>query len=166
MHDGNEFTMTMTAGDATTGPFTVDEVMVANQTNGPRGVIRIIARRCPWTSSPGARLRWDALTEDGELLAEATEWPLEGGAHALALRGVPGDALVTMRHAGSSFDSFRPMPLRVPAAKGRCRAEVRDRMAHRDEATREKHGNSTMPATTLPETQDGPVRPEYEALRP
>jgi hypothetical protein len=50
-------------------------------------VIVIIARRIPWPSTSkrpdraGLRLRWDALREDtGELLVEATEYPMADAA--------------------------------------------------------------------------------------
>ena len=56
---------------------------------GPeRELVRIIARGAPWRGSPGARLRWDALTEAGEVLAEGTEHPFPDGAHVLAEHGL------------------------------------------------------------------------------
>ena len=99
-------------------------------------LIRIIARRVPWPSlkerpdRSGLRPRWDALHEEtGELLVAGTEYPLADAAHALTMRGVSGEALVTMRHEGSDHDSFVPMPLRAAAAAGAKRAEHRARGA-------------------------------------
>ena len=86
--------------------------------------VRIIARRVPWPdlaakpNRSGLRLRWDALTEAGELLATATEHPLADGAHVLAERGLHPETLVTLRHEGAGHDSFVPMPLRIPAMRG------------------------------------------------
>lgn len=99
-------------------------------------VIRIIARRVPWpglsqrADRSGLRLRWDARTEDGTLLAAATEYPLADGAHILmADQGLPGDMLVTMRREGAGFDSFTPAPLHLVAADGARRAKNRQRLA-------------------------------------
>jgi hypothetical protein len=82
--------------------------------------IRIIARRVPWPSlkyraeRSGLRLRWDAHREDtGEVLATNTEHPMEDACRVLTMRGVSGDTLVTMRHAGSPHDSFIPAPIAV-----------------------------------------------------
>src|SRR5688500_7732271 len=99
--------------------------------------VRIIARRAPWpdlSAKPnrsGLRVRWDALTEAGELLVAATEHPLADGAHALAERGRRPETLVTMRHEGPRHDSFAPMPLRLPAVRGGRRAEESARIATR-----------------------------------
>lgn len=94
-------------------------------------MIRIMARSVPWPSlavrpnREGLRLRWNAETEDGEVLSTATEYPLLDGAFALLARGADPEALVTMRHAGAAHDSFEPMPLRIPAAAGAKRAARR-----------------------------------------
>ncbi|MDO5706054.1 MAG: hypothetical protein Q4G49_13450 [Paracoccus sp. (in: a-proteobacteria)] len=99
--------------------------------------ITIIARRCPWPElherrdRAGLSLRWDALTVAGDVLAAATMHPLHDGAHALLSGGADPDALVTLRHEGAGFDSFTPMPLRIPAAIGARRAEGRERLAER-----------------------------------
>jgi hypothetical protein len=100
-------------------------------------LVRIIARRVPWPdlaakpNRSGLRLRWDALTEAGELLAAATEHPLADGAHVLAERGLPSETLVTLRHEGARHDSFVPMPLRIPAMRGAKRSEASARIAAR-----------------------------------
>jgi hypothetical protein len=99
--------------------------------------LRIIARPVAWPSlterpnRSGLRRRWDALTEAGELLASATEWPFADGAHVLAERGLHPETLVTMRHDGAGHDSFVPMPLRIPAVWGAKRAEEGARIASR-----------------------------------
>lgn len=104
-------------------------------------VVRIIARDIPWPSlkerpdRSGLRLRWDALTEDGDLLFARTEYPFADGAYALLMRGVPEDTLVTMRGMGSEDDSFVPVPLRVVAEMGRKRAENRAKLATLREGT-------------------------------
>lgn len=41
----------------------------------------------------------------------------------------PPETVVTMRHEGAEHDSFKPMPLRVPAAAGARRAQDRARLA-------------------------------------
>lgn len=126
----------------------------------PCGLLRIVARRV-WPSTKeqsnraGLRLRWDALTEGGDVLAEATEHPLLDAAHALALRGVSGDALVTMRHAGSAVDSFAPMPLRVPAAAGAKRADDRARMAALRPDLRQHTAEAGSAGTRVPADADG-----------
>jgi hypothetical protein len=79
----------------------------------------------------GLRLRWDALTEAGEVLACATEHPLADGAHVLAERGLHPETLVTLRHERAGHDSFAPMPLRIPAMRGAKRAEERAKIAAR-----------------------------------
>jgi len=101
-------------------------------------LVRIIAKRNIWPNlkvkpnREGLRLRWSAFTEDGELLAEATEHPFVDAAFVLLTRiGLPGDTLVTLRHEGAEIDSFRPVPLSVPAARGAKRVEERDRLAAR-----------------------------------
>ena len=99
--------------------------------------VRIIARRVPWPdlaarpNRSGLRLRWDALTEAGELLATATEHPFADGAHVLAARGFHPETLVTLRHEGAGHDSFVRMPLRIPAMRGAKRAEEGARIAAR-----------------------------------
>lgn len=107
-------------------------------------VIRIVARAIQWPGikdkpeRQGLRLRWDAMTEGGELLYAATEYPLHDGAHVLVSRhGVDPAAMVTMRHEGSVHDSFVPMPIGVrldkgpasPAEVGAKRAANRARLA-------------------------------------
>lgn len=115
--------------------------------------VRIIARRVPWPdlaakpNRSGLRLRWDALTEAGELLAAATDYPLADGAHVLAERGLHPETLVTLRHDGAGHDSFVPMPLSIPAMRGAKRAEERARIA-----ARLARGSQRKPAT-------GPARP-------
>ena len=70
-------------------------------------VLRIIARRISWPdlarkpSRSGLRLRWDAVTEAGDVLVWATEHPLADGAHVLAQGGLDVETLVTMRHQGA-----------------------------------------------------------------
>ncbi len=99
--------------------------------------LRIIARPVPWPSlaerpeRSGLRLRWDALDETGALLAASTEWPLADGALALVRRGADPEALVTMRHEGATYDSFEPIPLRVPAKLGARRAAEAERVVKR-----------------------------------
>lgn len=105
-------------------------------------ILRIVARRVPWPdprggSRSGLRLRWDAMTEDGELLVAATEYPLADGAHVLLSRhGARADAPVTMRHAGSTHDSFKPAPLHVVAVAGARRADDLAALARRRDAHR------------------------------
>jgi hypothetical protein len=118
-------------------------------------LVRVITRRVPWPSlkerpdRAGLRLRWDALHEEtGELLAAGTEHPLPDAAHALAMRGLPRETLVTMRHEGSPHDSFVPMPLRIPAAAGARRAENRARIAALRSTGREE---TAMEEATNPE---------------
>ena len=110
----------------------------ASDQGHPGAELRIIARPVPWPSlaarpdRSGLRLRWDALREDtGEMLAARTEYPLADAAHALMMRGVPGDTPVTFRHEASPHDSFLAMPLRVPAARGAARAAASARLAAR-----------------------------------
>lgn len=146
-----------------------DEPTLARESGRSQTVVRIIARRVPWPSPrvrsdrSGLRLRWDALTEAGELLASATEHPFADGAYVLAGRGVDLETLVTMRHEGSPHDSFKPMPLRVVAEKGAQRAAARERMAARRLVLREE-----MPATTgvepftIPD-HNGRLRTVFEA---
>lgn len=126
------------ARDNTTGADSVTLMLITQAPPGDpgRAVIRIVARRVPWptlsqrSERAGLRLRWDALTEDGRLLVEATEFPLADGAHILlSQRGLPGDALVTLRHEGAAYDSFTPQPLHVVAAEGARRAVNRERLA-------------------------------------
>ena len=106
--------------------------------------LRIIARRVPWPSlaerpeRSGLRLRWDVLDETGALLASSTEWPLADGAFALVRRGVVPEALVTMRREGAPFDSFEPIPLRVPAKLGARRAAEAERVLKRLGRTRHR----------------------------
>jgi hypothetical protein len=126
--------------------------------------VRIMARRIPWpdlSAKPnrsGLRLRWDALTEAGELLVAATERPLADGAQALALRGLHPETLVTIRHDGSPHDSFAPMPLRIPAARGARRAEERARIAAQlARGSQEKPaGRSALPEVA-PDARGAPV---------
>ncbi len=108
--------------------------------------LRIIVRRIPWPTlaerpeRSGLRLRWDALDETGALLAASTEWPLADGALALVRRGVDPDALVAMRHEGAPFDSFEPIPLRVPAKIGARRAVEAERVVKRLRGSRHREG--------------------------
>lgn len=103
--------------------------------HNPTGLLVIVARRVRWPdlaarpNRSGLRLRWDALTEAGELLVAATEHPLTDGAHVLVRRGFEPETPVTLRHEGADHDSFKPMPLRIPAARGAKRAEATARIA-------------------------------------
>jgi hypothetical protein len=105
-------------------------------------MIRIIARRVPWPSlkerpeRSGLRLRWDALREDtGEVLAAGTEHPMADACRVLTMRGVSGATPVTMRHADSPYDSFRPAALSDWAARGEKLAAKRAEAAALRERT-------------------------------
>jgi hypothetical protein len=124
------------------GPTGAVSEVVADPKNSPTpagaqaGLIRIIARRVPWpplkerADRAGLRLRWDAVREEtAEPLAAGTEFPLEDAARILTMRGLSGETRVTLRHEGSPHDSFKPMPLRIPAAAGAKRAENAARIA-------------------------------------
>ena len=124
-------------------------------------IIRLIARRVPWPDlrtrpdRSGLRLRWDALTEAGEVLVAATTHPFFDGALALIQRGADPDALVTMRLAQTECDSFVPLPLRVPAEAGAKRAAKVE--AARNRLRRAKHhetsattGYADISATAIP----------------
>jgi hypothetical protein len=128
-------------------------------------MIRIIARKVPWPGGPGAKLRWDALTDDGELLVPETEWPFCDAAHVIATRGADPDELVTMRHEGSRHDSFKPLPLRFPAAKGAKRAEKLAALADFRATLSVETAKSGPALVTLPGNGDGHVRRGGEALR-
>jgi hypothetical protein len=127
------------------------------QSSAAPALTRIIAKPVVWPdlaakpNRSGLRLRWDALTDDGDLLAAGTEHPLADGAHVLLMRGLSGDALVTMRHHGIPHDSFVPTSLRIPAAVGAKRAENRARLA----ALRTTHREGTA--------ADGVADPEAPA---
>ena len=93
--------------------------------------LRIIARSVPWKRTPGCRLRWDALTEEGEVLVEGTEYPMADGAYALARRERGRVSLltpVTMRHEGKGGDVFVPMPLIWWVKKGKRRLMSKEKM--------------------------------------
>lgn len=111
-------------------------------------IIRIIARRLPWPllserpDRSGLRLKWAAMTEAGEMLVAATEYPFFDGALALVQRGADADALVTLRHEGASADSFLPIALRVPAAAGAKRAKAAAEIARRRGKLREEAGET------------------------
>lgn len=126
--------------------------------------LTIIARKVPWPSlterpdRAGLRLRWDAVTEDGDVLYKATEFPFLDGAYALACRGVDPETLVTMRHEGAAHDSFRPMPLRVVAAMGQKRAEKSAKLDTLHERT------ATTGADATEDAADDPGRPLAERL--
>ncbi|NGM46910.1 hypothetical protein G5B31_15340 [Rhodobacter sp. SGA-6-6] len=138
-----------------------------------RAVIRIVARRVPWptlsqrSERTGLRLRWDALTEDGHLLVEATEHPLSDGAHILlADRGLPGDTMVTLRHEGAGHDSFVPRPLHLVAAEGAQRAVDRERLARMGRERARHPENSAVPDAAgghPPAARRGPVLAEGAA---
>lgn len=131
-------------------------------------LVRVIARRVWWPSllvrpnRTGLRLWWDAFAENGALLVAATEYPLADAAHVLlALRGLPGDTPITLRHDGATHDSFMPMPLRLPAAQGAKRAEKKARTAARFMVGRK---NSAKPATereTGVAKQSSPALPKH-----
>lgn len=70
----------------------------------------------------GLLLRWDVLSEAGEVILRASAWPFYEGAYALLCRGLSPDTSVTMRREGTTFDCFQPVALRVPAEAGRKRA--------------------------------------------
>lgn len=122
-------------------------------------VVRIIARDIPWPSlkeqptRSGLRLRWDALTEDGDLLFARTEYPFADGAYALLMRGVPEDTFVAMRGMGSEHDSFVPVPLRVVAEAGRKRAESRAKLTTLRQETAKSGPDHTGVAETLQEAE-------------
>ncbi|NGM45164.1 hypothetical protein G5B31_06400 [Rhodobacter sp. SGA-6-6] len=127
-------------------------------------VVRIVARRVPWptlsqrSERAGLRLRWDALTEDGRLLVEATEHPLVDGAHVLlSQHGLPGDMMVTLRHEGAAHDSFVPQPLHLVAAEGARRAEGKARLAEMRARHPENSVMSDAAGGHPPATGSGPV---------
>ena len=71
-------------------------------------VLRLIAR--PHLERGGFHLdRFDAYLDD-ELITTSRQ-PLLDGARALLARGFDPDALLTMRHAGRDYDSFRPQAI-------------------------------------------------------
>ena len=68
----------------------------------------------------GLRPRRDAHREDtGEVLATGSTHPMAESCLVLTKRGVSGDTLVTMRHADSRHDSFKPAPVRIGARERR-----------------------------------------------
>ena len=96
-------------------------------------LIRIVARRVSWPdirvggNRAGLRLLWDALHESGTLIVAATEYPLADASRALIQRGENPETLVTMRHEGAAYDSFVPVPLRIPATQSERQAERAER---------------------------------------
>lgn len=96
---------------------------------------RIIAERLPWPSlkdrpeRQSLRLEWRVTTENGRELVARTPHPFEDGAAAILTTpdAQPGD-LVTMRHAGKPFDSFKPQPLEKIAARAAHRAAAAERV--------------------------------------
>jgi len=98
-------------------------------------VVRIIAQSLTWPDQKerpnraGLVLRWRCLTEEGRELVASTTHPLSDAAAVLFLgHGLPGDTLVTLRHEGRGYDSFRPMRLDIAAAHGIKRMEDRARL--------------------------------------
>lgn len=105
-------------GAKETNRFLKDTSQASIQQSADAEVVRVILRRVPWPrdgGNSGRKLRWDVLTEGGELIVAASEEPLNQAAHALIARGVPPEALLTARHEGSSFDAWVPMPISGPA---------------------------------------------------
>lgn len=125
------------------------------------GIVRIIARRVAWPglgekpNRAGLRLRWDALTEGGDVLAVATETPFLDGALALLRRGLDPATLVTMRHEGATGDSFVPAPLSGPAAAGERRAADRARLAARRARQSQRTADLAPDGQTPTETANG-----------
>jgi len=74
-------------------------------------LLRIIAT----PTGPAARRTWRAELEDGRVLCEQSRQPLLDAARALIGLGHNPGTLVTLRHAGKAFDSFRSVPLSVVA---------------------------------------------------
>lgn len=64
-------------------------------------------------------MRWDVLREDGHVVLAGAEHPCRDAAAFLSQDvGLPGDTLITFRHEGKTFDSFKPMRLDKAAAEG------------------------------------------------
>ncbi len=59
-------------------------------------------------ASPG---KFNAALETGEIIVRSTKTPLADGARKLLERGYNPSTPLTMRHAGSTFDSFKPEPI-------------------------------------------------------
>ncbi len=54
---------------------------------------------------------FDAALATGEIIVRGTKTPLADGARKLLDRGYNPSMPLTMRHAGSVFDSFQPEPI-------------------------------------------------------
>jgi hypothetical protein len=122
-------------------------------------LIRIIARsvRGPTLQEradrAGLRLRWHAVRADaGETLVTGTEYPLLDGAHALAMLGLDPETPVTLRHEGAEYDSFEPVPLRIPAALGAKRAERKAAIAALGNTVRERSAEKGVADPDVPAT--------------
>lgn len=89
-------------------------------------VLRLIGHKVPWPADhherPGLELRWH-VTLDGEEIIRASKRPFEDAAAILATQGQNPDQLITFRHEGKEYDSFRPMRLSVAAKNGLKRME-------------------------------------------
>jgi hypothetical protein len=59
---------------------------------------------------------WTAALEDGSAVV-VSPTPMADASRELIARGFDPATLVTMRHAGKSFDSFVPAPLKTWAAQ-------------------------------------------------
>lgn len=96
-----------------------------------RPVIRLIVEPAP--HRPGAFI---ARLDSGEVVVQRTRQPLADGARALLGRGFAPSTPLTMRHAGSRHDSFRPAPIRAWAnwtfTEGEATALRRQRWSPRE----------------------------------
>lgn len=97
---------------------------------------RLIAEHLPWPTlaerknREHLRLEWRVTSEqDGRELLARTPHPFEDGAAALLkLHHAAAGDLVTMRHAGKPFDSFKPQPIEKIAARAAHRAAAAERV--------------------------------------
>ena len=73
---------------------------------------------------------WDVLREDGQVVVSAAEYPCRDAAAALSQdHGLPGDTLITFRHEGKEYDSFKPIRLADAAVAGIRARQERARLA-------------------------------------
>ncbi|MCZ6604846.1 MAG: hypothetical protein O7A03_06840 [Alphaproteobacteria bacterium] len=72
-------------------------------------LVRLIIRPHPHHTGTKSADRFDAFL-DGEFICTSRE-PLFAGARELLARGYDPSTLMTTRHEGKAFDSFKPAPI-------------------------------------------------------
>ena len=105
--------------------------------------ITIYLHKKKWVKGVSNSLKWDAKLEDGQIIVENSASAVREASTKLLLdHGLPPTQLITFRHVGAQYDSFKPDQLAVFAENG-VRNEIKRLKAVQERSESGAHGGKS-----------------------